>query len=76
MGARKRRAMPRHLLDLLKPISSSLTTTRPNPMSNNLITQELTIAGRLTTARSAFKNHLQSNSFSKLMMSKSLLLLL
>ena len=76
MGARKRREMPRHLLDLLKLNSSSLTTTKPNPKSNNLTTQERTIAGRLTTAKSACKTHLQSNSFSKLVMSKNLLLLL
>lgn len=61
MGTRKRRAMPRPLLDLLKSNSSSLTTTKPNHRSNNLTTQEQTIAGRLTTAKSASKTHLQSN---------------
>ena len=74
MGARKRRAMLRHLLDLLKPNSSSLTTTKPNPRSNSLTMQELTIAGRLTTAKNAFKTHLLSSSFSKLVSSKNLLL--
>ena len=74
MGARKRRAMLRHLLGLLKPSSSSLTTTKPNPRSNNLAMQERAIAGRLTTAKNAFKTHLQSSSFSRLVPSKNPLL--